>query len=185
MGPGTMRLRQKEGLVDNQGDNEGDDVASMTPAEREIRAETVGILLRAFKRKGDFYCTKVRARDQGTMEVGGRGKVGGYVTFLKEVRDKTPREMEAMFGFAPGGLRSGAEVLLVEEELTPDRIGPRYDTSWPAGVSPRDRSNLGASYNPSYPPAANPIFQCVIYRKHPAVARLIAIVNYDQVFRWP
>ena len=63
MAIGTTRLsRDSHGVVENNADYTGDDFASMIPAEREIRAETVNLILGLFRRGGEFTCTKVRGR---------------------------------------------------------------------------------------------------------------------------
>ncbi|MBN9559210.1 MAG: hypothetical protein J0H14_00585 [Alphaproteobacteria bacterium] len=183
---GTMRLsRNAKGIVVNDGDILGDDLASMSVAEREIREATVGILLNMFRRQGEFTCTKVRARGVSATPLGSDLEVSGYVTILRDILGKSPRKLEGTLGFATGGLSAGAEVLFVSSELVAEQIGPRYMTSWSAGASPQDLWQLGAKPHPSYPPASDPIFQCVIYRNRPARGRLMASLGPDQVFNWP
>jgi hypothetical protein len=157
----------------------------MTPSERELRDATVTLILSAFRKQGEYTCTKVRARRETSSDDRIPHPITGYVTLLKNVVGKTPRELEPQLGLASGALRNGAEVLLVSSELSSDQIGPRYTTAWSAGASPRDLDNHQASYHSSYPAASDPIFQCVIYRNKPAEGRLIRILGYDQPMVWP
>ena len=86
MAIGTLRLtRSPDGSVRNEADKVGDDFDSMTPAEKEIRAETINLILGLFKRGGDFTCTKVRSRRTNVTTPEGFYDVSGYVTMLKFV----------------------------------------------------------------------------------------------------
>ena len=159
---GTTRLSgDASGHVRNEGDEIGDDFASMTPVEREIGAETVSLILGLFRRGGDFICTKVRARRQDVVTPAGTYSVSGYVTMLKFVNNCTVPELELHGGMVPGLLRNGADVFFVDHgELSANNIAPRYTTQWSAGVSPSDLIRSGTTYHPSYPPSVTPIFQC-------------------------
>jgi hypothetical protein len=187
MAIGTTRLRgDASGHVRNEGDEIGDDFASMTQAEREIRAETVNIVLGLFRRGGDFTCAKVRGRRENVVTPAGTYSVSGYVTMLKFVNHCTVSELELRGGMAPGILRNGADVFFIDHgELLADQIAPRYTTQWSAGVSPSDLVRTGTTYNPSYPPSVMPVFQCVIFRNRPAKAHLIASLNYGDTFNFP
>lgn len=185
-----MRLtRDAGGIVDVGGDDVGDDLASMPPAIRELRAATVNLSLSMFNRKGENQLVKVLGRRDSEAEsrrsIGRVIQVAGYVTMLKFVNGRTPRQIEAMLGFKTGMLAGGADVFLIEDTLAPDQFAPRYTSAWAAGVSPRDLHTLGASYHPNYPPASQPVYQWVIHRSKRANARKIATLNYDQVFRYP
>lgn len=96
---GTMRLsRNAHGIVVNDGDRFGDDLISMSSAEREIREATVGILLNMFRRQGEFTCTKVRARRTTGTPLGSDLEVSGYVTILRDILGKSPRQLEGTLG---------------------------------------------------------------------------------------
>jgi hypothetical protein len=139
MAIGTLRLtRSPDGSVRNEADKVGDDFDSMTPAEKEIRAETINLILGLFKRGGDFTCTKVRSRRTNVTTPEGFYDVSGYVTMLKFVNYCTIPELETRLGMAPGHLRNGVDIFFVDEQLTPERIGARFTSQWSAGVSPRD-----------------------------------------------
>jgi hypothetical protein len=186
MSIGTMRLSKSPiGEVINQADVEGDDFASMTPAEREIRAETVKIILGLFRRGGEFTCTKVRSRRENVKTPDGFYEVSGYVTMLRFVNCCTIPELEIRLGMKTGILRNGVDVFFIDQELATDQIAPRYTTQWAAGVSPRDLLRTGTNYHNSYPASPSPIFQAVIFRKRPARGRLVASLNYSDTFNWP
>ncbi|MEA2742936.1 MAG: hypothetical protein QOG73_1600 [Acetobacteraceae bacterium] len=185
MAIGTTRLsKDVAGIVQNEADYVGDDFQSMTPAEREIRAETVNIILGLFKRGGDFTCTKVRSRRENVKTADGFYEISGYVTMLQFVNHCTILEMEARNGMMAGLLRNGVDIFFVDQELAADQIAPRYTTQWSAGVSPRDLLRVGARYHDSYPASTSPIFQAVIFRNRPARGRLIATLNYSDTFDW-
>ena len=183
---GTMRLgRDVAGNVSNKGDDIGDDFEGMTPAEKEMRAETVNIILAMFRRGGGFTCTKVRGRRESVRTPDGFYEAAGYVTMPKFVNHCSMPELEGRGGMTPGALRNGADVFFIDQELSPHQIAPRYTTQWSAGASPRDLLRVGASYHPSYPASADPIFQCVLFRNRPARGRLVASLNYSDIFNWP
>ena len=147
---GTMRLsRDAHGIIVNDGDRRGDDLNSMSAAEQEFRKATVEILLNMFRRQGEFTCVKTRARRTSGAPLGSYWDVSGYVTILRDILGKSPRQLEGTLGFAPGGLSTGAEILFVSSELTAKQIGPRYMTSWSAGASPQDLWRLGAAPHPT------------------------------------
>jgi hypothetical protein len=69
-----MRLsRDSNGIVVNDGDRVGNDLISMSPAECEIPKAIVEILLNMVRRRGEFTCTKVRARRTSGAPVGNPG----------------------------------------------------------------------------------------------------------------
>jgi hypothetical protein len=186
MAIGTMRLsRDYAGIVQNEADYVGDDFNSMTLAEREIRAETVNLILSLFKRGGDFTCIKLRGRRENVKTPDGSYEASGYVTMLKFVNHCTVPQLETRSGMTAGVLRNGVDVFFIDQELAADQIAPRYTTQWLAGVSPRDLLRADASYHESYPASTSPIFQAVIFRNRPARARLIASLNYSDTFNWP
>jgi hypothetical protein len=186
MAIGTLRLtRSPDGSVRNEADKVGDDFDSMTPAEKEIRAETINLILGLFKRGGDFTCTKVRSRRTNVTTPEGFYDVSGYVTMLKFVNYCTIPELETRLGMAPGHLRNGVDIFFVDEQLTPERIGARFTSQWSAGVSPRDLLRVDAKYHDSYPASSSPVFQAVIFSNSPTKGRLVASLNYSDTFNWP
>lgn len=192
MAIGTMKLSRTEaGFVHNQADREGDDLDSMAVAEQEIRAETVEILLRLFKRGGDFTCTKVQPRreniktPQNAKIADGFFLVSGYISMLQFINHCTVPELEARNGMSPGMLRNGAFIFFVNQPLDRKQFAPRYTTQWSAGVSPRDLDRVGANYHTSYPASKSPIFQASIFQNNPATGQLIATLNYGDTFNWP
>jgi hypothetical protein len=127
MAIGTTRLsRDSRGVVENNADYTGDDFASMTPAEREIRAETVNLILGLFRRGGEFTCIKVRGRRENIRTPDGFYEVSGYVTMLQFVNHRTVPELEVRSGMAAGLLRNGVDIFFIDQELTTDQIAPRY-----------------------------------------------------------
>jgi hypothetical protein len=98
-------------------------------------------------------------------------QVRGYVTLARYLQGATPGQFERMLGMRSGALSSGCRVYYVNgAAITADNIGPRYFSSWSAGVSPRDldvlsrRAGAPVEYHRDYPPAADPIPQFVLYR---------------------
>jgi hypothetical protein len=98
--------------------------------------------------------------------------VRGYVTLARFLQGATPQQFERMLGFRDGALANGCLVYHVDPfAVTADNIGPRYFTSWSAGVSPRDLQRLSEAagvnvqYHPNYPAASDPIPQFVLYRE--------------------
>lgn len=184
---GLMRLRtdQSESIV-NAGDHIGDDLEPMPAALREIRAETIKIAQRIFSRGGENQPAKIWARRQtgraAAATIGNVFEITGYVTLLKYLCNRTPLEMEGILGLAPQKLSSGADILVIIDELSGDQFAPRYTSAWSAGASPRDLHNLGAKYHPEYPPAHTPVYQWVIYRNKPVRARKIATLAYNEQF---
>jgi hypothetical protein len=101
-----------------------------------------------------------------------KSMVRGYVTLARFLQGATPQQFERMLGFRDGALANGCLVYHVDPfAITADNIGPRYFTSWSAGVSPRDLQRLSEAagvnvqYNPNYPAASDPIPQFVLYRE--------------------
>ena len=59
--------------------------------------------------------------------------VGGYFTCARAIRGKTPIEMEAILGFAPGFFSSGVSVWKLNHLPTPDQFELRGYTQLPGG----------------------------------------------------
>lgn len=184
---GLMRLNtDKQGIINNQGDAYGDDLAAMPKALQELRAETLRISQRIFSQNGDNRPIKVRVRRQtgtaATADIGSIYPVTGYFTLLKYLVKRSPQQMEGILGLGPQKLSSGVDLLVIIDQLSGDQFAPRYTTAWSAGVSPRDLDNQVARYHPDYPPASTPVYQWVIYRNKPARARKIATLAYNEQF---
>jgi hypothetical protein len=184
---GLMRLRtDQSGIIVNEGDSIGDDLEPMPAAIREMRHETIKISQRVFGRGGENQPAKIWARRQtgkaAEETIGNLFEVTGYFTLLKYLFNRTPRDIEGILGLAPQKLSSGADILVIIDELSGDQFAPRYTSAWSAGASPRDLHHHGAKYHPDYPPANTPVYQWVIYRNKPARARKIATLAYNEQF---
>ena len=139
---GLMRLRtDQSGVIVNEGDSIGDDLEPMPAALREMRAETIQISQRIFSRGGESQPAKIWARRQtgkaAEETIGNLFEVTGYFTLLKYLFNRTPREMEGILGLAPQKLSSGADILVIIDELSGNQFAPRYTSAWSAGASPR------------------------------------------------
>ena len=149
----------------NGGDSlQGDDLSEQPDATREIRAATVASILRAVQNPANVL---VKVSRRGPPPA----RIRGYATFARFLEGATPQQFERMLGFRDGVLQEGCNVYYLDpHDLKPDNIGPRYLSSWSAGVSPRDLHTLSqqagvpVGYHRDYPVAPDPIFQFVIFR---------------------
>ena len=60
-------------------------------------------------------------------------RVGGYFTCARAIRARTPQEMEAILGFAPGSFASGVSVWKLIQLPAPDQFDLRGYTQLPGG----------------------------------------------------
>jgi hypothetical protein len=149
--------------VENFADSAGD-VLDPHPAIRELQESSKRAILNAIQKPSNVV---VKVSRLGPP----RDEIKGYVTLERFVQGATPQALEKMLGFRAGVLADGCRVSYPEvSALTQNDIGPRYLTSWSAGVSPRDLHNLGekagaaVGYHRDYPAASDPIPQFVIFR---------------------
>jgi hypothetical protein len=147
-------------------------VADAPTVMREIRRDTIEILLRVARKPGE-QVVKVAARYDGMSAT-----VSGYVTFLRFLEGSTCADLERKLGFKTGALANGAYIFNVDPlALNADNIVPRGNSDWSAGVTPRDLDNLSkkhgvtAEYDPDYPPAAEPVIQFKILTAVPFVGK--------------
>lgn len=145
-------------------DSAGDDLSDQPEATLELRAATISSILRTIQNPRNAV-VKI------SMVGAARPKVRGYATFAHFLDGATLQQLETMLGYRSGVLQNGCNVYYLEpHDIKADNIGPRYLTSWSAGVSPRDLHNLSkqagkpVGYHPNYPAASDPIFQFVIFR---------------------
>jgi hypothetical protein len=150
--------------VENHADYVGDELDTH-PAIRELQEASKSGILNAIRQPQN---TVIKVALLGPP----KSEVRGYVTLARFLEGATPEQFERMLGFRDGALGNGCLVYHVDPfAITADNIGPRYFTSWSAGVSPRDLERLSQAagvnvqYNPSYPPASDPIPQFVLYRE--------------------
>jgi hypothetical protein len=116
-----------------------------------------------------------------------RRQVRGYVTLARYLQGATPGQFERLLGMRAGALSAGCRVYHVDSAaITADNIGPRYTSSWSAGVSPRDleavsrRAGAPVEYHRDYPAASDPIPQFVLYREVPTM-RSVALAGADRL----
>ncbi len=163
----------------NHADYTGDTLDSH-PAIRELQMASRAAILRAVKNPDN---TVIKVAMAGPH----KAEVRGYVTLARFLSGHTPKEFESILGFKQGALQAGCRVYTVESgRIIGDNIGPRYFTSWSAGISPRDLERIGevsgrpVEYHRDYPVAANPIPQFVLF--HPVAVLSSVVLKYDQAF---
>ena len=165
-----MATYDDDGFIyaENPGDKQGDDLSNTHSAIREMRAQSVGIILKAVKKP---HINVVKITKRGPP----RNMVRGYVTTANFLQGATPRQFERMLGFRNGALKDGCMIYYVDDHfLRADNIAPRAFTDWPSGISPRELESRIRSagkivrYHPDFPPASDPIPQFVIHRPVPA-----------------
>ena len=164
--------------VVNPADRAGDP-SDAHPAIRQLQTASRAVILRACRNPDNVV---VKVTDAGPHYT----QVRGYVTLASFLKGANPQELERRLGMRSGALSGGCRVHQVDSRaLTVDNIGPRYMTSWPAGVSPRDLDLLSqrvprpVDYHRDYPPASEPIAQFVLYRPVPTV-RSVVLTGHDQ-----
>jgi hypothetical protein len=150
--------------VENHADYAGDELDAH-PAIRELQEGSKSVNLHAIRQP---HNTVIKVALLGPP----KSMVRGYVTLARFLQGATPQRFERMLGFTEGALANGCLVYQVDPfAITADNIGPRYFTSWSAGVSPRDLQRLSEAasvnvqYHPNYPAATDPIPQFVLYRE--------------------
>jgi len=143
------------------------------PAIRELQVASRASILRGCQNPANVV-VKVTAAGPHYAQV------RGYATLARFIEGATPQQLEKLLGMRDGALSSGCRVYWVDAaRLTADNIGPRYMTSWSAGVSPRDLEVLSqqagktVGYHRDYPAASDPIPQFVLYRPVPALRSLV------------
>lgn len=146
-----------------------DSVAGAPAIIQELRTATIEIILRNARNPGEIVAKVTTNRSV-------KGKVSGYATFLKYIRGSDLDELERRLGMRAGVLQSGAYLYEVDPfSLNAGNIGPRGNTDWSAGVSPRDVDNVrkqqgvAAGYHRDYPTASKPIIQFIIYDQVPYI----------------
>lgn len=134
------------------------------PAIRDLQLASRQAILSGI-RNGASPVTKVSVR----LEM--QHQVRGYVTLLRFIEGASLSELEQMLGFRNGALAGGCRLYRIDPlAIAADNIGPRYLSSWSAGVSPKDLDALSRStgqaveYHRDYPAASNPIPQFVLFR---------------------
>jgi hypothetical protein len=149
--------------VENHADYTGDELDAH-PAIRELQEASRAVIPQAIRQP----CNSVV---KVAMLGPPKSKVRGYVTLARFLQGATTQQFERMLGFRDGVLSNGCVLYYVDAfALTADNIGPRYFSSWSAGVSPRDLQRVseeaGADikYHRNYPVASNPISQFVIFQ---------------------
>jgi len=172
----TIRREGARAFVVNKADRREkahlNSVADAPEALRDIRRDTIETLLRVARKPGE-QVVKVVAKSDDLPAT-----VSGYVTFLRFLEGSTCSDLEKKLGFKPGALSSGAHIFNVDAlALNADNIVPRGNSDWSAGVTPRDLHNLSnkhgvtVEYDPSYPPASEPVIQFRILTAVPFIGR--------------
>ena len=150
--------------------NHADRVAALNGVEdspeiiKELRAATIGIILRRARTEGE-QVVKVQLGSKPPTAA-----IMGYATFLRFIAGCDLAALEAKLGFRAGVLREcGARLYRVDPlALNASNLAPRGNTDWSAGVSPRDLHNVSVKadvpveYHRDYPAASKPIIQFAI-----------------------
>jgi hypothetical protein len=170
----TIRREGARAFVVNRADDRDhahlNSVADAPEALRDIRRDTIETLLRVARKPGEQVVKVVAKREKLPATV------SGYVTFLRFLQGSTCSDLEKKLGFNSGALSSGAHIFNVDAlALNADNVVPRGNSDWSAGVTPRDLDNLSkkegvtVEYDPSYPPASDPVIQFKILTAVPFV----------------
>jgi hypothetical protein len=157
--------------------DKGGDPLDDNAAIRELQLASRAAILRACQ---NDMVVKVSPSEAHRLQV------RGYVTLARYLEDATPAQFERLLGMRAGALSAGCRVYHVDSTaITAENIGPRYTSSWSAGVSPRDldavsqRAGTPVGYHRDYPPASDPIPQFVLYREVPTL-RSVALAAGDR-----